>query len=36
MAMGMQKANVYVFPGFSTRLEIKVEREREAPALDVK
>jgi hypothetical protein len=36
MAMGMQKANVYVFPGFLTRLEIKVERERQAPALDVK
>jgi hypothetical protein len=36
MAMGMQEANVYVFPGFLTGLEIKVERERQAPALDVK
>jgi hypothetical protein len=34
--MGMQKANVYVFSGFLTRLEIKVERERQAPALGVK
>ena len=36
MAMVMQKAKLYVFPGFLTRLEIKVERERQAPALDVK
>jgi hypothetical protein len=33
--MRIQKVKVYVFPGFSTRLEIKMDR-KQAPALDVK
>lgn len=36
MAMGMQKENVYFFLGFLTRLEIKVERERQAAGAGIR